>query len=242
MAREDALWFAFAGVESGDMGVHVLRAPDVPVAEARGSAVEIPGRDGSLWLSDDAFRDVEIRIDVEIDGAAEIDEIAAWLQGSGDLTLSGAEDRCRRARLTGGFDLARGVHAYGPYRTTLAFACGPFQYEVNRRVLPAMTAPGLFAGDGSWFSRPVITVYGAGDVNLTVNGATVLFTGVDGHIALDCEAMLAHRDGVNASPQVTILSDDDAWPRLHPAGSVRNSVSWSGDVEKVVVEPRWRWR
>lgn len=239
MARSDALWFSFAGVESPDMGVRVTRLTDIPVAEARGRAVEIPGRDGTLWLDDGAFRDITIRIDIELGRDAEPEAVAAWLTGRGDLILSTLEEYRYEARIVKGFELKRGVYARGLYRATVEFACKPFRYLAGRPLMRPITAPGSFAGQGTWPARPVITVYGSGDINLLVNDATVLLDDVDGHITLDCDAMMAFRDGVNVSPQATILSDDDGWPRLNPG---RNRISWTGSVARVVIQPNWRWR
>ena len=239
MARGDAAWFSFKGIESTDMGVWVARLPDIPLAEARGKAVEIPGRDGALWQDDGAFRDIALRVDIEVDWDAELDEITAWLTGAGDLTLSTLEDYRYEARVVKGFDLKRGVYARGWYRATVEFSCKPFRYQLGRPLMTPITQPGSFRGRGTWFARPVITVYGSGDVNLLLNGDAVLLDGVDGHITLDCEAMMAFRDGVNVSPQVTILSDDDAWPRLNPGD---NQINWTGSVSRVVIQPNWRWR
>ena len=73
MSRGDDLWFAFAGVESPDMGVRLARLPAIPSAEARGTAVKIPGRDGALWLPEDAFGEVEIRLEIELGPEAELE-------------------------------------------------------------------------------------------------------------------------------------------------------------------------
>ena len=239
MSRSDAAWIAFRGVRSDAMGVRVARLPDVPVAEERGKSVEIPGRDGALWLSDDSFREVTMKAALELKPGADLSAVAKWLTGDGELVLSDMPEYGFRARVVKGFDIERGVYAMGIRRATVHFACAPFRYQAGSPAMAPITAAGLFEGDGNWPALPAITVYGSGDINLMVNDATVLLSDVNGHITLDCEAMMAFRDGVNASPRATILSDDDQWPRLLPEG---NRISWSGSVSQVVIEPRWRWR
>ena len=239
MSRSDALWIAFKGIKTSDMGVRVTRLPDVPVAEARGQAVEIPGRDGTLWIGDDSFNDIEMKVEMEFRSEADVSAVAAWLTGEGELVLSDMADYGFRARVVRGFDLERGVFAMGTRRAAVWFRCQPFRYQAGSPVMDPMTQPGVFEGRGTWWTAPAITVYGSGDIDLMVNDATVLLKDVDDHICLDCEAMMAFRDGENASPQVTLMSDDDLWPRLLPG---ENSVSWSGAVQRVVIEPRWRWR
>lgn len=216
--------------------------PDIPVAEARGKAVEIPGRDGTVWLDDQAFKDVALEIEIALTRRARLDEVAAWLSGRGRLVLSTLADFAYDARVAKGFDLKAGVYADGCYQGRVTFTCKPFRVLAAEAALLPMTAPGEFHGRGSWFSRPEITVYGTGDITLTVNGVPVFLNDVDGHIVLDCDAMMALREGVNASPQVTLLSADGEWPRLRPEGVAMNEIDWSGDVSRVEILPRWRWR
>ena len=99
MSRSDGLWIAFKGVNSSDMGVRVARLPDVPVAGARGKAVEIPGRDGTLWLSDESFGDIEMKVMLELRPEADVNEVNAWLTGSGELVLSDMAEYGFRARV-----------------------------------------------------------------------------------------------------------------------------------------------
>ena len=239
MARSDAAWIAFKGIRSSDMGLRVAKLPDVPIAGERGKAVEIPGRDGSLWLPDDSFEAVTMKAELELTPGADLNAVANWLTGSGELVLSDMSEYGFRARVAKGFDIARGAFAAGKRKLSVSFICAPFRYQAGSPAMEPITAAGLFAGDGNWPALPAITVYGSGDINLMVNDVSVLMTGVDGHITLDCEAMMAFRDGVNASPKVTLMSDDDLWPRLDPAS---NRISWSGSVTRVIIEPRWRWR
>ena len=238
MSREKGLWISFGGVDSDEQDIRVAALPEIPIAAARGAAVEIPGRDGTLWLADETFDDVTLEVELEFD-EERLDDAARWLSGKGELILSSLEEFCWRARVERGIALKPGTYAGGRLRGTAAFVCQPFRYRPGRPAMAPITAPKRFSGQGTWPARPVITVHGSGDIHLMLNGATVLFTGVDGRITLDCEAMMAFRDGVNASGQVSILSDDDAWPVLSTG---QNSINWSGAVEKIVIVPNWRWR
>lgn len=239
MPRRDSLWFSFAGVRSDTMGVHVQRLPDIQISEERVSMVDIPGRDGSLWLSDRSYKDITMRADIEIGRNANVNAITAWLRGAGKLIISSMPDYYWQARVTKGFSLAAGIFAHGYYRTTIEFTAHPFRYEVGDPELEPFTEPGTFDGAGTMAARPNITIYGSGSITLIINDATVLVDDVDDHITLDCDAMMALKDGANVSPQVTIMSDDDSWPELVPG---LNIIQWDGTVTQIVIRPRWRWR
>ena len=239
--RKNALWFEFAGVESADMGVRLVDAPVIQVAEERGEQVEIPGRDGALWIPDESFKPIDISVVIEVDRDAEFDEIMQWLCGSGELILSTMEDYYYKARVVKGFDLTPGVYLRGNYQTTIEFSCQPFRYQVGNPIMKPITSIGQFKGRGTWFSRPVITVNGSGDITLIINGVSAVLDDVSEYITLDCDAMMAFKGDTNVSPSVTLLSDGDEWPRLKPAGKI-NQISWTGNVTSVVIQPNWRWR
>lgn len=252
--RKDSLYFTFGDNDSVEMGLRVRNFPNIPVAETRGKAVEIPGRDGDLWLADHSFKPVSIKIEFEVSQYGDFDAITAWLTGSGKLSLSVLEGYYWRARVVKGFDFASGIFVSGYYRTTVEFVCQPFRYESGDPAMEPITSAGLFNGKGTWTAKPIITVNGSGNVNLMVNGASVLMTGIDGYITLDCDAMMAYKGDTNLSPNVTIMSDDGAWPTLVPGS---NMINWSVNAEdtgstdaevaassvtSVVIQPNWRWR
>ena len=237
-------WISFRGVHSYHMGVRVAALPEIPVAEARGQAVDVPGRDGSLWLADDSFAEVSLTVVLEIGPDAEPSAVANWLSGAGPLILSTFPDHYYTARVQKGYSLVPGRYAGGRWRFEVEFTCQPFRRLVDEEPLPDFTEAAVFPGQGTVKALPEITVYGSGEISLMINGVTLLLDDVDGSITIDCEAMMAFADGANASSQVTLMgSDDDGdeWPSLLPEGG-ENLINWSGTVTKVVVQPRWRWR
>lgn len=255
MGRSNSLWFSFKGTTSAAMGLRVTRLPDVQIAEARGKSVEIPGRDGDLWLPDHSYKSVILRIEFEIGSGNSVDvnAVNAWLTGYGNLVLSSFPAHYWKGRVIRGFDLVSGVYLSGNYRTTVEFRCEPCRYMLNEPV-KTLTEVEVFTGDGTTTARPIITVYGSGNINLMVNRASVLLVGVDGYITLDCDAMMAFKGEENKSPSVTIMSEDDGWPTLVPGV---NEINWSvtaedtgstdaevqtSEVTSVVVQPNWRWR
>lgn len=246
MAREENLWLSFRGVTTAEAGVRLLRVTEPDAAAPKGESVDIPGRDGALWLPAGGSEPVEAAALLLLNPGTDRAAVAAWLNGYGDLVLGSDPAYRWKARVAGGVRFERDGYAPGSVTAEVGFSCFPFRYLVAEQPLE-LTAAAVFDGAGQVPSRPEVTVYGAGDVNLMINGCTVLLEDVDGHITLDCEAMMAFRDGENASGSVTLLSDDfeDEWPSLNPAGQA-NAVSWSADgggaVSRVVVRPNWRFR
>lgn len=248
--RKNSLWFSYKGVRSDAMGLRVIALPDIPVAEERGEVVTIPGRDGTLFVSDGAYEDVSLYFVIEYTNDADRNAIAGWLSGYGELYTSAESEKCYHARCVSGYSLQAGVYARGNYRAEIMFKANPFLYEIGSPALPDMTQSTTVAGQGNIYSRPIITVYGNGDIHLLINSNTVLLEDVEEYVTLDCEAMMAYKDDENRSPYIVFVDDGDVdeWPSLRPYGQ-NNFIDWYDDddtshlhVSKVVIKPNWRWR
>lgn len=89
---------------------------------------------------------------------------------------------------------------------------------------------------GNVGSRPTVTVYGSGNVELAINAVTVLsFSIDDGSITIDAEEMNAYRGDALMNRHVT---GDYADLRLNVG---ENVISWHGDVTAIRVEDFSRW-
>lgn len=89
---------------------------------------------------------------------------------------------------------------------------------------------------GNVISRPTVTVYGRGSVELAINAVTVLSFSIEGgSITVDAEEMNAYRGSELMNRHVT---GDYADLRLNVG---ENVISWSGDVTGIRVEDFSRW-
>ena len=89
---------------------------------------------------------------------------------------------------------------------------------------------------GNVVSRPTVTVYGSGNVELAINAVTVLSFSIEGgSITIDAEAMNAYRGDALMNRHVT---GDYADLRLNVG---ENIMSWRGDVTAIRVEDFSRW-
>ncbi len=89
---------------------------------------------------------------------------------------------------------------------------------------------------GNVVSRPTVTVYGSGNVELAINAVTVLsFSIDDGYITIDAEEMNAYHGDALMNRHVT---GDYADLRLNVG---ENVISWRGDVTGIRVEDFSRW-
>ena len=111
----------------------------------------------------------------------------------------------------------------------------PFKYSVNAfgDGLELTKATTVF-NSGTVYSQPIITVYGGGDITLYINGVDFPLYGVEESITIDSEMMEVFKGTKNQNSKY----GGDDFPKLEVG---ENTVSWTGNVEKVVIEPKWRW-
>ena len=90
---------------------------------------------------------------------------------------------------------------------------------------------------GNTIARPTITVYGSGDVGVTMNGndGFSIALGDEEYITIDTEKMDAFKGDALKNRLVTGNYDEFF---LNPGV---NTIGWSGSVEKVVVRNYARW-
>lgn len=89
---------------------------------------------------------------------------------------------------------------------------------------------------GNVISRPTVTVYGSGNVELAINSVTVLSFAIDdGYITIDAEEMNAYHGDTLMNRHVT---GDYADLALKVG---ENVISWTGDVTGIRIEDFSRW-
>lgn len=224
-------WFKFRDIFSTDMGVIVETLPPVPAAQLVYETVTIPGRDGDLLLSDDAYRPIAYTMTLGVKDALMMEGISSWLFGSGDLILSSNPSRKYRARINDGIPYERVSRRFRRFQAL--FALQPFKYETDATILE-LTASGMIINPGTRWSEPIIKVYGAG--TLTIGGYEMMVTATAGE-----DSVTINSEIQECYYNLSTLRNNKVtgeFPRLMP-GEI--DVMISAGITKVEVTPQWRW-
>lgn len=90
---------------------------------------------------------------------------------------------------------------------------------------------------GNTVSKPKVTLYGDGTIDLLLNGTQILEInlGDDQYITIDAAQMDAYKDGILKNRFVT---GDYSNLALSPG---TNTISWTGNVTEIIVEDFSRW-
>ena len=234
-------WFIWNGTRSTDMGVHVLEQPPPTMPNERVTFTNIPGRSGTLTTTegDYVYDDLVLTAICIIADPDRIPDVCAWLRGSGTVTFANRDGGFYYARVVNQIPFEKILRG-NPHRTfAVNFRCKPFWYEADVPVKNIQPASGSTSGyvtmqnPGNVPSEPIITVTGSGEITLFVDMTIVELSDVNGEITIDSVLQEAYS---GMTPMNSCMSGD--FPTLPPGNS---TISWTGNVTYLKVEPNWRY-
>lgn len=226
-------WFKFNGIDSRSLGIRVTRMPETVRAEKRIESLTVPGRSGAIHTDEGAYESYDRTMECAIIRRDKLDKIAAWLQGSGEIIFSTEPDKIYHVTISNKISIAQMMRTFQKFQVTMD--CQPFKYSVSsRQNVMELTEAMNILNVGTVYSEPTITVYGTGDITLTINGQPFPLYDVDGSITIDSDAMEVYKGTANQNNKYGSMY----FPRLEVGD---NSISWVGTVTKVEIIPKWRW-
>lgn len=228
-------WFEWNDVKCTTFGIHITAQPALIRPSERVTFTNVPGRPGALTLleGDDVYDDFILPVECTVADMNRVDEISAWLKGTGKLKLAARPGGFYYARIANQIEFAKVLRNHENRMFTVNFRCKPFWYADAVTPITFTTSGTFLNNPGSVYSEPIITVYGSGEITLMVGMTICELADFTGNITLDTPLMEAYSGATSLN---RCLSGD--FPTLLPGN---NAISWSGNVSKVVIEPNWRY-
>ncbi len=224
-------WLRFRDIYSDDMGVIVESLPPVSAPKLVYETITVPGRDGDMLLTDDAYAPISYTVTLGVKDFTRHDDISAWLFGIGDLVLSSDPSRKYRARIVEGLSYEKVSRRFS--RFNAVFTLQPFKYEAEPITLVLNTSGTVF-NPGTRWSEPIIKVFGAGTFTIGGYSMTVSATAGEDSVTINSEIQECYYD--LSTPRNNKVSGN--FPRLMP-GEV--AVNIGTGISKVELTPQWRW-
>lgn len=237
--------FTFNGVSSADLKLFIQKLPARPVPKQRQQTYVVPGRSGSLHVTDGAFDSVVVSIDCVVTDLSQTPVICQALQGSGKLWHSGmATGYYYQATVINTSDLVRMSSKWRSFQ--VQFECQPFLYYPTYTVTHDNHNSGFESHIGTAFARPKIVVYGNGNLSFSISrqeisGSTTTVTytvnNVSSSVTIDAETFTVYKGTTNKLPDFS--STDGDFPLLSPYLNVFPSLPQS--TTKIEITPNWRF-
>lgn len=228
-------YIIFDDQDSRDIkGLLISELPPITKPNMRAKETVIDGVDGSI-IEELGYESYDKTIAIGLKIGADIDRVTRFFTGSGNIIFSNEPDKYYVATMIKSIDYERLLR----YRVAkITFRVQPFKYE---RVEVARKATSerqnmIVENLGNHTAKPIITIKGSGTVELKVNSYRVCrytFPAGENYVVLDCEKQDAYwqKD----------LKNRNMYGDFPVLQSGNNSISWTGDVETIVVEKYSRW-
>lgn len=226
-------YFIWNGIKSTDMGVIMLKAPSISIPQRRVNEIKVSGRNGTLHEDEQTFGNYTKEAECHVMDRSQIDEVCKWLTGFGEVIFSSEPDKVYRAYIKNQISFGSILKNINDF--LIQFDVQPFKYRANPfRDDLELTAPTIIRNSGTVYAEPIITVYGSGDITLSINDVDYPLYGVSEYITIDSEMMEVFKENMNQNSKY----GGETFPRFDVG---ENAISWTGNVTKVEIDPKWRW-
>lgn len=213
----------------------ISELPPISKPKMRVETTTINGRDGDILESlGYASYNKSIRIGLKLGYMPRLNEIIKYFSGKGKLIFSNEPDKYYNAEIVEQVDYNRLVKFR---EATVKFHVQPYKYLLDE-------APYIFnitnqsevmvANAGLEISKPIITIYGTGTIELKINDRTICVLNMNSeYITIDAMEEEAYCNGILKNRQM-----QGDFPELNLGV---NKISWVGSVSKIIIEPKSRW-
>ena len=190
-------YFIYKNINSRDMGLSILKIPPRTKPTRRGEMITIPGRDGFLFESEDAYNGKTLELECtflppenlsqkEID--ALIMQIIVWLDGSGELIFSDYPNYYYEATIINEIPIERLFKRYR--RFLLSFEVQPFSKHIQLTSVKKSTTSKQTISVSSYYDiKPKVNLQATGNIEIKINEQSIHFIDLDTDIIIDSEYM-----------------------------------------------------
>ena len=216
--------------------LHIVNRVNIPVSQKQIETISIAGRNGTL-TKELGFLDRSITVDFNFktrdrndNMSKKIRNITSLLLNAKKISFTDDKEVYYKVKAVSVSDIERTLRMLGSFSVT--FTVDPFAYyNLYSKIL--LTNHSKIYNIGTYESEPCIKVFGTGNVTLNINNKELILKDINGYIEIDTELKETFKDNV---------SKNDKKVGEYPSFVVgENMISWSGNVTKIEIEPRWRF-
>lgn len=230
--------FNWKGVDSGTKGIIVEKQAQYIRPQERIERIEIPGRSGTL-----TYKRVRPVYDVVLYAPqcyvrpdVRPETIGDYLSGSGKIIFGSMPDRIFEAHLINQIPFASGSEKYGYKLFTPIFECQPYAFEISGQNTQELTQNGIHLDNkGNTDALPWLQVYGSGNIGIEIGSTSLQLKDINDGVTIDSEAMTV----MDLAEEHFAFSNFEGEYPVLKTGNCR--IAWTGDVQKIVIKPRWRF-
>lgn len=226
------------GVKSDTIkGLLIQELPPVSKPLMRTQIDTVDGRDGDI-ITNLGYQSYEKNMEIGLFGDYDIDDVIRFFSSKGTVTFSNEPDKYYNFQIIKQIDFQRLLR----FKTAIVtFYVQPYKYDAVDKIYTFTNN-----GDSNWFnltnrgnteSKPIITLYGRGIINLYLNDGQIFIINLGDaeYIIIDVVELKAYHGNTLMNRSVSgDYSDLELQTGI-------NKIGWTGYVSKVIVENYSRW-
>lgn len=224
------MYFLINGVSSLEMNITVIELPSIIKPKQRIEEIQVLGMDGVLTVSDGTYEPTNKVCKMYYNGT-DFDSLIDFFQESGEVIFSNMSDRYYSYSLNSEIPLAEIIENEW-YEFSVTFKCQPFGYSITNDPV-SVTQKNTKLFNVGYYSKPIITLYGSGDINLFTGDEQITLKGVEEYITINTPKLRTYK-GTQRQNEKKIGD----YPILKKG---ENNITWDGNVTKIEIIPNWRY-
>ncbi len=216
-------------------GLIITDIPPISKPKMKTTITKIDGRDGDI-IEELGYESYTKSISIGLTRNYDIDEVMKYFTGEGELIISDEPDKVYKSQIIEKIDYERLIR----FKTAVVkFYTQPYKYlkdeksislEINDESSLKVNNVGLEK------SKPIITLEGTGTIEIALNGSNLFkytFPENETKVVVDSLEEEAYLDNVLKNRNML-----GTFPILEVG---ENTISWSGSLSKITIEPKSRW-
>lgn len=229
--------FRFNNKNASELGVYAISRPAIVSPERNVQLIEVPGRNGSVTLDDETYKDIEIDINCNFkvkkadDFGRRTRMIKSWLNSKTDnrLIFNDDLDFCRLVKKTTISKIERQSKYIGTFE--INFVCAPFEFLLDGFNEHSLEECKVNPYDTS---KPIYHFIGEGMAHLEVNGNYININ-VGQNAYVDTELQLTY----NGNGDIVNTDLNGNYEKLYLKSGENDLLLESKNGVQVQVKPRW---
>ena len=222
-------YFIFNNIDSKDYLI-INKLPSIFKAERNIEKIEVEGRDGFLTIDDETYKGAIKPVECTIKDLKDIDFICSWLDGGGEVIFSNEPEKIYKAVIINQIEFKKVFVNFHSF--LIQFEVQPHKYSIGNEII-TLESVGTIFNSGGAISKPIIKVFGTGDVDLSINGNIVNLINIVDYVTINSDLMDCYKD--------TLLKNNEMSGEFPILEIGNNNISWTGTVSKLEITPNFRY-
>lgn len=218
-------------------GLIITSLPPITKPKMRYTAEEIDGVDGDT-INKLGYGAYDKTFEIGLSYNYNVDDVIEYFNTQGQITFSNEPDKYYNFTTLNQIDFEKLLRFK---KAKITIHVQPFKYSnIESPKIFNFTEESqnlIVRNNGNIYSKPVITLFGSGTINLSLNGIEVFTITLNGSMVLDTQSQNAYDPNTKVFLNRYVIGD---FKNLYLKVGA-NTISWTGNITKVQIDYCSRW-